>query len=330
MIIEGIKSNVSEPKITSYIININNKKILLDFGAPLSDNILNKIDLVFISHEHKDHISGLIDSILKLRDDCEIIMTKTTKLIILESMRREFVLIDKNKKIKRLEKARELLYEDDFLFGDIILRLYQAGHTYGSSMLYIEGEYKLLYTGDFNYYSKYNGLQYKCDDLDLDYLILDGTNLLKNDYKRQSVTHLNKLSNERPRFYVHARAEKAILIGQILALEGKKNIYYEPDLQWYLNILISQGYAPYLGNLISIDMEDLHKEKDGIYISSVLFESFNKEGNIGLHISNEDIMDFIHRLNSPKVLVGHYRLSSFNEIKELTEYYLLKEGVNNI
>lgn len=330
MIIEGIKSNVSEPKITSYIITINNKKILLDFGATLSDNVLNTLDVVFISHEHKDHTSGLIESILKLREDCKIIMTRTTKLIILESMQREFVLIDKMKKIKRLEAAIELLYEENYLLDGIIFRLYQAGHTYGSSMLYIEGEYKLLYTGDFNYYSKYNGLQYKCDNLDLDYLILDGTNLLKNDFKRQSVTHLNKISNDIDRFYIHARAEKAILIGQILALEGKEKIYYEPDLQWYVNILIAQGYAPYLGNAIFIDKNELYKKENGIYISSNLFEDFNKEYNIGLHISNENLMDFIYKMNNPKILVGHYRLSSFDEIKNLTEYYLIKEGVNNV
>ncbi len=328
MKIIGIKSNVSEPKITSYIININGLNVLLDFGNRISEDVLKTIDVIFISHEHKDHIAGLLDSLLLINDNCKIILTKTTKLIITEMMNNDYNINKKERKISRFSKALELLYEEDFIYNNVIFRLYQAGHTYGSSMLYIEGEYKLLYTGDINFYSKYNALQYKCDNLEIDYLILDGTNLLMSDFKKQSITHLNKLAKEKNKFFVHARAEKAILIGQILALDDNINIYYEPDLMWYTNILYVQGYSPCLMFKINFDKEKLYEKKDGVFISSSLFEKFNKECNIGLHISNDDLNDFIYKFNNPKILVGHYRLSSYEEIKNKTEYYLIKEGEN--
>ena len=70
MRILGFLSNEKEPKITSYYLTLNDKNIMLDYGTPINDPIkLKSIDLIFISHSHMDHIYGLINDCLKLRND---------------------------------------------------------------------------------------------------------------------------------------------------------------------------------------------------------------------------------------------------------------------
>ena len=49
-------------KITSYLFSLAGKKILFDFGSnDISDDQLQTIDYVFISHYHYDHICGLLN-----------------------------------------------------------------------------------------------------------------------------------------------------------------------------------------------------------------------------------------------------------------------------
>ena len=109
MNIKGLLSNEREPKITSYYFTLNDINILFDYGSSLRKDYIKNLDLIFISHSHLDHIYGLINDCLKLRNDTRIIATRTTKRIILGLLSHGLVETDNIElKIMRLSKIEEL------------------------------------------------------------------------------------------------------------------------------------------------------------------------------------------------------------------------------
>lgn len=333
MRILGFLSNEKEPKITSYYLTLNDKNIMLDYGTPINDPIkLKSIDLIFISHSHMDHIYGLINDCLKLRNDARIIATRTTKRIILGLLSHGLIETDNiQMKIIRLSKIEELLFDTEYDYTDFKLTLYQAGHTFGSSMILLDGEKKIFYTGDINFYPNSKLLSYILpDNIYADYLLIDGTNVLRNDFKKQSLSHIKKMIETYDKFYINARAEKCVMIAKYLGIEldDKKKIYYEGDLEWFLDILIEEGYEPFVSLKIRVDNNNLYKSQEGIYLSSVLFREYNNDYNIGLHISmNDYVLFFSHFNSSVKILVGHFFYKDMKKMEDVS-YYLMKEGEN--
>ena len=335
MRIEGFLTNEREPKITSYFLTLNDKNIMLDYGAPIKDSIkLKSIDLIFISHSHLDHIYGLINDCLNLRNDTRIITTTTTKRLTLGLLSHGLINTPNiQMKIIRLSKIEELLYDTLYDFIDFKITLYQSGHIFGSAMILLEGEKKIFYTGDINYYPNSKMLSYIIpDNIYADYLIIDGTNVLRNDFKKQSLTHIKKMIETYDKFYINARPEKCVMIAKYLALESNedKKIYYMGDLEWFLDILIEEGYEPFSNLKIKMDNNNSYKTNNGIYLSSVLFKEYNNDFNIGLHISMNDYISFFSHFNSSvKILLGHFFYKDIDDIN-LPDYYVLKDGINII
>ena len=94
----------------------------------------------------------------------------------------------------------------------------------------------------------------------------------------------------------------------------------------YLTILINAGYEPFNIDKIHYDRNNRYDNEPGIYISSTKFEQFNKNYVLSLHISPDDINEFIARFNKiGKILIGHCY-----GIEEIEGYIILKEGSNEI
>lgn len=340
MIIKGFKTNEKQSKITSYYFELDNKHMMLDYGALIKNkDLISKIDFIFISHEHLDHTYGLFKEAKYLKDDCVIVSTRTTKRLLIElAKRKEEESSDKEILLNKLECIIELVYDKEYTIKDLNITLYQAGHTYGSSMIYIKSSLNIFYTGDINYQASISCLEYYLTSkLDVDYLIIDGTNILKDDYKKTSLTHVRKNAIEIDKFTMHARAEKAVIIGLYLAKEFEKidlnkPIIFDKDLEWYLNILFEEGYDPTLNSSIDINYDDKLNDCDyGVFISNEDFQNHSKDYNIGLHISNSDYDDFFKYFNAKKIILGHYDLSDYDTIsEEYSLYYVIKEGDNNI
>lgn len=335
MNIKGLLSNEREPKITSYYFTLNDITVMLDYGTPLRKENIKNVDLIFISHSHLDHIYGLINDCLKLRNDTRIIATRTTKRIILGLLSHNLVETDNVElKIMRLSKIEELLFDNEYDIFDLKVTLYQSGHTYGAAMILLEGSKKIFYTGDINFYPKSKMLSYLLpDDIICDYLIIDGTNIQRDDFKKQSLSHIKKnVSVYDKKFYINARPEKCVIIAKYLAQEvdDDRKIYYVSDLDWFLDILVEEGYEPFDKLKIVVDKTNQYKKEAGIYLSSVLFKEFNNDFNIGLHISMNDYINFLSHFNtSVKILVGHFFYKKLKEIEDMDlGYFLIKEGDN--
>ena len=321
MKINCYKTNEKYPKITTYHIMMNNKSILLDYGVELKNrDFINTIDYIFISHEHGDHIGGLLSEYKLLNDNVKIFMTSTVKEIL--SHRTEITFME------FLEKhVVTLCFDDPFEESNIKITFYQAGHTFGSACIFLEGEYSLFYTGDINYASFDHLCSYDIPySLETDYLILDGTSLSKEtEFKKLSLSHLKKDAQKIRPYFINTKPDKAVIIGKYLS-QTFPDVYYEDDLKSYLETIMKAGYEPFCNDKIGYDNEDSYKNGKGIYISSSYFKNYNKDFSISLHIASEDIKELQYRFKRlDNVLIGHcYGLD------EEDGFTILKEGSNEV
>lgn len=325
------------PKITSYKMTINEKVVLFDCGN-IIDNAKD-VDYIFISHEHQDHWKGLIDVILNT--NARIFSTRTTKNLICALLEK---ILYWNKRpeghnIKRAFANIETLYfEETILLDGLKATLYPSGHTFGSSMIYIQADLEnVLYTGDMDYQPKNVNHQYYFPlNNKVDYLIVDGTTFIKDDIKKQSVQRIRNFNNNIIK--INVRPEKAVYVAHAFINTGKYDdykVFLRRDLSWYIESLHKQGYPIFTSKKILLETQkqglgDVKGKK--ILISNDKYDVYNKDYMLSLHISHDDLVTFIHSLvSNPNVYIGHYNLNSKKRLVDFASYYdfnVLDEGVN--
>lgn len=300
-------------KITTYKFVLNKKTILFDYGSKV-DNIKD-VDYIFITHEHFDHYQGLLFQALEINENIKIFSTKTTKLLLLELVKMNLSTLDiksneKKRVIKLIEEIIEIQFEQTYFLDDgLSFIFYPSGHTYGSAMIYLIGDECILYTGDMDYHRKRLDRRYSFDYNNIvDYVICDGTKIL-DDEKIES----NDLSNYKSKKLTFmAKPEKAVFLAQRLAQASyfkDYKIFYERDLKWFLDILYSQGYNPYIEDKIMLDLGIDYGYDKTIFISSKKYEKFKRNNFLSLHIAKNDLLDFLAKISAKKVLIGHYDLN---------------------
>jgi Cft2 family RNA processing exonuclease len=130
----------------SFLLKIGELGILLDAGIFPSTKRrvdLDEIDLVFISHDHSDHTSGLTQL---YEEGCtaKIIATCTTLDFL-------FIKGERRLPLSLKKSIIPIKYDKPITINESIkLTPLNAGHVPGSAMALIErGEERILYTGDF-------------------------------------------------------------------------------------------------------------------------------------------------------------------------------------
>lgn len=117
-------------------------KICWDNGVMISSNKIRlTLDPIrpsefpsFISHAHKDHISGLRN------DSC-------TKISTIQTISLGEAILD-----KKIKNAISCDYEETVNYHELNFKLINSGHVFGSASIFIEDrDVTLLYTGDFNF-----------------------------------------------------------------------------------------------------------------------------------------------------------------------------------
>ncbi|MGB9787065.1 MAG: MBL fold metallo-hydrolase [Infirmifilum uzonense] len=138
------------------------KKILLDYGVSLEGEEPQfplpvkprEINLVAVSHAHLDH-SGAVP-LLYISGSPQLLMTPLT-LSLSDLLIRDFLKLSKYYvpyEYAEVEKAMDNAilkgYNEEYDIDGITIRLSDAGHIPGSSMISIDtGSYTILYTGDY-------------------------------------------------------------------------------------------------------------------------------------------------------------------------------------
>lgn len=333
--------------VTTYMIEMNNKTIMLDFNC--SDIIvpdINKIDYIFISHEHLDHFESLLDyKIVKhLKPSVRIFSTKTTKELIKyiskDRMDRAGYNRDAKEHITKLIDSIEPIFFNlkNKLDENIYFYLYRSGHTFGSCAIHLLGDYSILYTGDIDYVSNNPLRQHQIPyGLQIDYLIVDGTRLFEMDYKGVSVNrfieNVKKFKNKKCLEY-NVRPEKAVFYAFSLAEKMDDYVFvYGEQMRWYLKIIAENGYNPYIDNRIVFTDSVSDYFPDQKVIKFVFSDiKYDLNSRLSLHISKFDLLNILnnHIINNSKVLVGHYEKNNNDKIDSFTDCVLLTKGVNII
>ena len=334
--------------ITTYLISLNNHKILLDCNCDnIEEEDLNNVDYIFLSHEHLDHFESLLkfEIASQLKHSVRLFSTKTTKELIKSIVENRMSVkgyTDKAKEVINhlVDSIEEVFFNEKIELDDgISFYLYRSGHTFGSSSIHLIGDYSLLYTGDMDFVKRNPTRQYNYPyNMSIDYMIVDGTRLFNDEYKGVSVNkvveHIRKRKKQNE-FIYNARPEKAVFYAQSLAEKlDDFTFFYSDQMGWYLEIVEANGYQPYIMNKIvyqSTLIEDNEFQKKIVFVNDN--NSYNIDMKLSLHITKNELLDIIHNhiANEPMVLVGHYDMEVVNKnIDELDHYLVLKKGANEI
>ena len=138
------------------------RKLLLDYGVSLEGEEPQfplpvkprEVSLVAVSHAHLDH-SGAVP-LLYVSGSPPLLMTPLT-LSLSDLLIRDFLKLSKYyvpyeyaEVEKAIDNAILKAYDEDYEFNGLTIRLIDAGHIPGSSMISIDtGSYTILYTGDY-------------------------------------------------------------------------------------------------------------------------------------------------------------------------------------
>ena len=145
-----------------------------------------KIDAIFISHSHYDHISGLKE-LIKLYPDVPILSSRITlDLFLLRDS--NFLKQENYDDIEQEEYkniVRNVVYIEngdkiEFKEKDCFLSFFHAGHMPGALMMLAKvNDFRLLYTGDYTYHdiTPFAGTRRFLEQISrpIDYLLIDGT-----------------------------------------------------------------------------------------------------------------------------------------------------------
>ncbi len=145
-----------------------------------------KINAIFISHSHYDHVSGLKE-LIRLHPDIPILCSRITlDLYLLRDS--NFLKQENHNEIEEeeyLKIVKNIIYVEngtkiEFKEKDCFISFFHAGHMPGALMILVKvNNFKFLYTGDYTYYdiTPFAGTRRFLEQISrpIDYLLIDGT-----------------------------------------------------------------------------------------------------------------------------------------------------------
>jgi ribonuclease J len=174
-------------------IATNKSRVLIDIGLPLDfDNKTKEqkykikeqarnwcinVDAIFISHYHQDH-HGLLSEV---SPEMPVFVTRgTASMFKINSVFLPYKTTVENVQI--ISPATLFTQAIPVTIGDIKITAFTVDHSaYDACAFLIEVEHKrILYSGDIRLHGR-KGILYKNLPLNVDYLILEGTNIEKNN-----------------------------------------------------------------------------------------------------------------------------------------------------
>lgn len=180
-------------------INESNTNIMVDYGVipdkpPSYPLPYEKVEGIFVTHAHLDHIGALPVCYQSHRPDLYAttmtassmrpMLEDSIKIMDIEGYPKRFTRDDINSLYEMVLTSK---YGDTFQTGEFSVTPYTAGHIPGSTMWRFENKNSLLVTGDM--YTNDTYLLNGAKPVKADYLIMESTYAGKNHEDRQQVVN---------------------------------------------------------------------------------------------------------------------------------------------
>ncbi len=284
-----------------------------------------KIDAVFLSHSHYDHVSGLL-CFIKNHPDVPVICSRITLDLYL--LRDSDFLEQENKDTIEQEDYRDIVKNviyvengDKIEFKDkgCYLAFFNAGHMPGALMMMVKARgYRFLYTGDYTYYdiTPFAGTKRFLEQISrpLDFLLIDGSSAYE-EFGDPS-QHFHSLI-----LFLEQKAEygDSSLIGadpSSLAISFMLKFW-----RYFRKKQLRQNYSKrpniYVDMMVRKNIQVINHRYEYIYgpISRLIRDKANPFNSIKFRWFDHDNMDFLKKKNN--VIISHPPDLSYGIIKRI-------------
>ncbi|MHA1234857.1 MAG: MBL fold metallo-hydrolase [Promethearchaeota archaeon] len=341
---EGNITNVDETKqeiilpkfddfkhIDDYLQNLH--QLISEAEKVKSDNdetepllpYLPKIDAVFVSHSHFDHVSGL-KKLIKLNPELPVLCSRITLDLFLlrdsnylkqengaEIDEEEYQNIIKN--VIYVENGDKLEFKENECF----LSFFHAGHMPGALMFLAKiNDFRFLYTGDYTYYdiTPFAGTKRFLEQISrpIDYLLIDGTAAQEEHGNISDQFHSLILFLEQKAEY-----EDNVLIGadpSSLAISFMLTFW-----RYFRKLQLRKGYTKrpniYVDMMVRKNIQVINHRYEYIYgpISRLIRDKANPFNSIKFRWYDRDDLEFLRKKNN--IIISHPPDLSYGLIRNI-------------
>ncbi|MFX1446569.1 MAG: MBL fold metallo-hydrolase [Promethearchaeota archaeon] len=284
-----------------------------------------KIDAVFISHSHFDHVSGL-KKLIAQNPDLPVFCSRITLDLFL--LRDSNYLKQENSDEIEEEEYRNIvknvIYVEngdkiEFKDKDCFLSFFHAGHMPGALMLLAKvNDFRFLYTGDYTYYdiTPFAGTKRFLEQISrpIDYLLIDGT-AAQEDYGNISDQfHSLILFLEQKAEY-----EDNVLIGadpSSLAISFMLIFW-----RYFRKLQLRKGYTKrpniYVDMMVRKNIQVINHRYEYIYgpISRLIRDKANPFNSIKFRWFDRNDLEFLRKKNN--IIISHPPDLSYGLIRNI-------------
>ncbi len=284
-----------------------------------------KIDAIFISHSHFDHISGL-KKLIELYPDIPLLCSRITlDLFLLRDS--NFLKQETHEEIEEEEYkniVKNVIYVEngdkiEFKEKNCYLSFFHAGHMPGALMLLAKiNNYRLLYTGDYTYHdiTPFAGTRRFLEQISrpIDYLLIDGTSASEDFGYLSDQFHSLILFLEQKAEY-----EDNVLIGadpSSLAITFMLIFW-----RYFRKLQLRQGFKKrpniYVDMMVRKNIQVINHRYEYIYgpISRLIRDKANPFNSIKFRWFDHNNLDFLRTKNN--IIISHPPDLSYGIIRNI-------------
>jgi Cft2 family RNA processing exonuclease len=286
---------------------------------------LPKIDAVFVSHSHFDHVSGL-KKLIRLNPELPILCSRITlDLYLLRDsnyLKQEHTDIIEEEEYRKI--VENVIYVEngdklEFKEKNCFLSFFHAGHMPGALMFLAKvNDFRFLYTGDYTYYdiTPFAGTKRFLKQISrpIDYLLIDGTSAQEEFGNIADQFHSLILFLEQKAEY-----EDNVLIGadpSSLAISFMLTFW-----RYFRKLQLRKGYTKrpniYVDMMVRKNIQVINHRYEYIYgpISRLIRDKANPFNSIKFRWFDRSDLEFLRNKNN--IIISHPPDLSYGLIRNI-------------